>query len=100
MPISAADVARLLEVMGIDRMVSVDLHCGQIQGFFSPRVPVDNLEGQITALNYFLQAGLPLENYVIVSQDAGGVARAKKFQDMINYSSKHEKKCELAMIIK
>lgn len=43
-PISAADIARLLEAIGVDRVVAVDLHCGQIQGFFGPRVPVDNLE--------------------------------------------------------
>ena|SRR5687768_14098739 len=51
-PISAADVARLLQSMGVDRVVAVDLHCGQIQGFFSPRTPCDNLEGQIVALPY------------------------------------------------
>eukprot|EP01066_Platyproteum_vivax_P013214 Platyproteum_vivax@DN5991_c0_g1_i1.p2 len=52
-PISAADVARLIETMGVDRVMAVDLHCGQIQGFFGPRVPVDNLEAQIIGLDYF-----------------------------------------------
>jgi ribose-phosphate pyrophosphokinase len=42
-PISAADVAILLESMGVDRVIAVDLHCGQIQGFFGPRTPCDNL---------------------------------------------------------
>ena len=53
MPISAADVARLLEAMGVDRVVAVDLHCGQIQGFFGPRVPVDNLQGGVVGVDYF-----------------------------------------------
>jgi len=52
-PISAADVARLLESMGIDRVVAVDLHCGQIQGFFGPNVPVDNLGGGQVGASYF-----------------------------------------------
>jgi ribose-phosphate pyrophosphokinase len=82
-------------------MVSVDLHCGQIQGFFPPRVPVDNLEAQIVALNYFVNADMvPEEEYVVVSPDAGGVGRAKKFRDLLNFKLPDEKKSGLAMIIK
>lgn len=72
-PISAADVARLLEAMGVDRVVAVDLHCGQIQGFFGPRVPVDNLDAAQVGVKYFAFKGL--ENAVVVSPDAGGVYR-------------------------
>lgn len=72
-PISAADVARLLEAMGVDRVVAVDLHCGQIQGFFGPRVPVDNLDGGTVGVSYF--GDMDLVNPVIVSPDAGGVYR-------------------------
>eukprot|EP00388_Colpodella_angusta_P022999 GDKJ01058792.1.p1 GENE.GDKJ01058792.1~~GDKJ01058792.1.p1 ORF type:complete len:417 (+),score=117.16 GDKJ01058792.1:47-1297(+) len=78
-PISAADVAKLLETMGVDRVVSVDLHCGQIQGFFGPRVPVDNLEAQLIGLEYFLNKDL--QKPIVVSPDAGGVYRARKFQE-------------------
>lgn len=82
-PISAADVARLLESMGVDRVIAVDLHCGQIQGFFGPRVPVDNLEGGIVGIDHF--GGKDLHNPVIVSPDAGGVYRAKKFKEGLAY---------------
>jgi len=98
-PISAADTARLIETMGVDRVVAVDLHCGQIQGFFSPNVPVDNLEANIVALSYFTASkGVKLENPIIVSPDAGGVARAKKFQELLKNET--EKDVGLAMIIK
>ena len=95
-PISAADVARLLEAMGVDRVVAVDLHCGQIQGFFGPRVPVDNLDGGTVGVSYF--GDMDLVNPVIVSPDAGGVYRAKQFREAL--SKKHEVDCSLAMIIK
>lgn len=96
-PISAADVARLMESMGVDRVIAVDLHCGQIQGFFGPRVPVDNLDGGIVGLDYF--GSKDLHNPVVVSPDAGGVYRAKKFKEGL------EQKYEmhdlgLAMIVK
>jgi ribose-phosphate pyrophosphokinase len=81
-PISAADVARLLEAMGVDRVVAVDLHCGQIQGFFGPRVPVDNLDGGTVGVSYF--GDMDLINPVIVSPDAGGVYRAKQFREALS----------------
>jgi len=96
-PISAADVARLLEAMGIDRVIAVDLHCGQIQGFFGPRVPVDNLDGGVVGINHF--GDKDLHNPVIVSPDAGGVYRAKKFKEGLEHKFDwHD--IGLAMIIK
>ena len=95
-PISAADVARLLEAMGVDRVVAVDLHCGQIQGFFGPRVPVDNLQGGVVGVDYF--ASMELHKPVIVSPDAGGVYRVKKFRDGLN--AKYDIDAGVAMIIK
>lgn len=80
-PISAADMARLLESMGVDRVVAVDLHCGQIQGFFSPSVPVDNLEGHVVGMSWFVAQGLSSKNTAVVSPDAGGVYRAKQFRE-------------------
>eukprot|EP00002_Diphylleia_rotans_P019628 TRINITY_DN3793_c0_g1_i3.p1 TRINITY_DN3793_c0_g1~~TRINITY_DN3793_c0_g1_i3.p1 ORF type:complete len:212 (-),score=60.31 TRINITY_DN3793_c0_g1_i3:1135-1770(-) len=80
-PISASDVAILLEAAGVDRVVSVDLHCGQIQGFFQ-RVPVDNLFSAVSVAPYLAQKRL--KNPVVVSPDAGGVARAKEFMDHLS----------------
>jgi ribose-phosphate pyrophosphokinase len=96
-PISAADVARLLEAMGVDRVVAVDLHCGQIQGFFGPRVPVDNLDAGTVGVAYFAAKGLV--NPVVVSPDAGGVYRAKQFREGLNHMAPHLD-AGLAMIIK
>ena len=59
------------------QVVAVDLHCGQIQGFFGPRVPVDNLDAGVIGVRYFAQKNL--HDPVVVSPDAGGVYRAKKF---------------------
>lgn len=96
-PISAADVARLIEAMGVDRVIAVDLHCGQIQGFFGPRVPVDNLDGGIVGLDYF--GSKDLHNPVVVSPDAGGVYRAKKFKEgLMHKYDMHN--IGLAMIVK
>jgi ribose-phosphate pyrophosphokinase len=86
-----------MEAMGIDRVIAVDLHCGQIQGFFGPRVPVDNLDGGIVGLDYF--GDKDLHSPVVVSPDAGGVYRAKKFKEGLEH--KYERQdVGLAMIIK
>mmetsp|Transcript_26970 Transcript_26970/g.37652 ORF Transcript_26970/g.37652 Transcript_26970/m.37652 type:complete len:409 (-) Transcript_26970:131-1357(-) len=97
-PISAADVCRLLEAMGVDRVVAVDLHCGQIQGFFGPRTPCDNLEGSVVALPHFANLNLKSESTIVASPDAGGVHRAKHFRDRLK--KRFGIDAGLAMIIK
>ncbi len=74
-PISARLVADLLETSGADRVLTMDLHSPQIQGFFS--VPADNLVS-VPVLGNFV-ASLGLQNMTIVSPDAGGVGRARYF---------------------
>ncbi len=74
-PISAKLVANLLETAGIDRVVTLDLHAGQIQGFFD--IPVDNLYGSIVFRDYLRRKNL--KNPIIASPDIGGVARARSF---------------------
>ena len=77
--LAGADVARLIEGMGADRVLSVDFHCAQIQGFFSPRCPVDNVYAAPAATSYFHSKDLAAP--VVVSPDAAGVTRAKLFAE-------------------
>jgi ribose-phosphate pyrophosphokinase len=93
-PISASDVAMLLENSGVDRVVAIDLHAGQIQGFFH-NVPVDNIYGSIFMAPQI--AEMKLTNPVIISPDAGGVSRAKKFRDTL---ALYGVNADLAIIIK
>jgi len=72
-PISAKLVANLLERAGADRILTVDLHAGQIQGFFD--IPVDNLQSYPVFRDYF--DSLNREEYVVVSPDVGGTRRAR-----------------------
>ncbi len=72
-PITAKLVANLLTTAGIDRVLTMDLHAGQIQGFFD--VPVDNLPAVPILADYFRQK--QLEDLVVVSPDLGGVTRAR-----------------------
>ena len=74
-PISARLIADLLEKSGADRILAMDLHSPQIQGFFS--VPMDNLTSVPVLARYI--GGLKLDNLTIISPDAGGVGRARYF---------------------
>jgi ribose-phosphate pyrophosphokinase len=74
MPISAKLVADLLEAAGVDRVLALDLHAGQIQGFFN--IPVDHLfAGPVVMIDYLRKKDL--RDAVIVAPDAGGVERAR-----------------------
>lgn len=80
-PITAKLVANLMEKAGITRVITMDLHAGQIQGFFD--IPVDNLYGSIIFKEYVKNKNLP--NPVIASPDIGGVARARYFAQKLGY---------------
>jgi len=91
-PITAKLVANMMEKAGIDRVVTIDLHAGQIQGFFD--IPVDNLYGSILFFDYFKE--MNLQNPIIASPDIGGVARARYFAsklglDMVIVDKRREK---------
>lgn len=79
-PITAKLVANLLTVAGVDRVVSIDLHAAQIQGFFD--IPIDNFPAAPTLASYFRRK--KLENVVVVSPDHGGVTRARVFASFFN----------------
>ncbi len=78
-PISAKLVADLLSKAGTSRVITMDLHAGQIQGFFD--IPVDHLFAAPVMLEYLVSLGH--ENIVIVSPDAGGVERARAYAKRI-----------------
>jgi ribose-phosphate pyrophosphokinase len=78
-PICAKLVANLLTAAGADRVLTMDLHAGQIQGFFD--IPVDNLRALPILTQYFHDKGL--ENIVVVSPDVGGVTRARAMSERL-----------------
>jgi ribose-phosphate pyrophosphokinase len=82
-PISAKLVADLITTAGASRVLTVDLHAGQIQGFFN--IPVDNLFAMPVMLNY-LKRQMDGERIAVVSPDAGGVERARAFARRLNAS--------------
>jgi ribose-phosphate pyrophosphokinase len=87
-PISAKVVANLLEAAGVDRVLTMDLHADQIQGFFD--IPVDNIYATSVLLNDLVKK--QYENLMVVSPDVGGVVRARAFAKRLE--------CDLAIIDK
>ena len=79
-PITAKLVANLLVQAGADRILTMDLHAGQIQAFFD--IPVDHLEAEPILSDYF--KGKDLSSVVVVSPDVGGTARARNFAGRLN----------------
>lgn len=81
-PITAKLVADLLHTAGADRVLTMDLHAAQIQGFFD--IPVDHLLGAPILAKYFQTMNIPEDELVVVSPDIGGVTRARKFADILH----------------
>ena len=82
-PISAKLVANMLVAAGVDRVLTMDLHANQIQGFFD--IPVDNMRGAPLFADYYLQKfGKGNPDVMVVSPDVGSVARARQFAMKLN----------------
>ncbi len=79
-PISAKLIANLLTTAGVNRVVTVDLHAGQIQGFFD--IPVDHLPGVPLLAEYVRSKNL--DDLIVVSPDLGGVTRARQLADRLH----------------
>ena len=82
-PISAKLVANMIVAAGVDRVLTMDLHANQIQGFFD--IPVDNLLGNPVFVDYYAKKfGERAEDMVVVSPDVGSVARARTFAQKLH----------------
>lgn len=80
-PITSKLVANMITRAGADRILTLDLHAAQIQGFFD--MPVDHLLGAPLLANYFLDNDIANEDTVVVSPDHGGVTRARKLAEFL-----------------
>lgn len=89
-PITAKLVADIITAAGADRVLTMDLHAPQLQGFFD--IPVDHLFGAPVLINYFVEKGYKGDDVVVVSPDVGSVKRARNFAQKLD--------CKLAIIDK
>lgn len=81
-PITAKLVANLIESAGATRVLTMDLHAPQIQGFFD--IPIDDFRAMPLFANYFADKGLDMNEVVVVSPDHGGATRARKLAEKLN----------------
>ena len=81
-PITAKLVANLLTIAGADRVITMDLHAGQIQGYFD--IPLDHLQAAGLLAGYFREKNMTQDDTVVVSPDLGGVSRARAFAELLN----------------
>jgi len=81
-PITAKLVADLITSAGADRVLTMDLHAAQIQGFFD--IPVDHLRGVPILAQYYMEEGFEGDDLVVVSPDLGSVTRARSFAHRLN----------------
>jgi len=81
-PITAKLVANLLTTAGADRVITMDLHAAQIQGFFD--IPVDDMQGLPLIASYLIRKGYMDDNIVVVSPDIGGVKRARALAERLH----------------
>ncbi|MCF0114205.1 MAG: ribose-phosphate pyrophosphokinase [Erysipelotrichaceae bacterium] len=89
-PITAKLVANLLQVAGANRLITIDLHASQIQGFFD--IPIDDMTAIPMLGQYFVEKKFNPDDVVVVSPDHGGTTRARKLADILN--------CGLAIVDK
>lgn len=80
-PISARLVANLIEIAGADRLISMDLHAGQIEGFFN--IPVDHLRSDPIFAEYYRAVEGAGDELVVISPDVGGTARARRLAEQV-----------------
>ena len=83
-PISAKLVANMITVAGADRILTMDLHCSQIQGFFD--IPVDHLKAEPLIGNYYREKLKDLSDVIVVSPDLGSVTRARCLAERLDVS--------------
>ena len=96
--LAPADIARMLEAMGVDRVLIVDPHIATIPAFFGPKVAADNITTSELGAAYF--AHTKLENPLVVSPDAGAEKASKYFTEALKKYPGYENLPDPAVIIK